>query len=81
MNGAVMVMLISLGAASVLSILLWLVSKLSRKRTPSFLEQLNSVAARSGPPVGPASGIANLKPISPDREQHSQMPEQSDMEL
>lgn len=62
MSGAAVVLLVAIGAATVLSLMMWVFWKLPR-RSRTFMEHLDVLVARRGPPVGPSSGIARRKPL------------------
>ncbi len=68
MRGSVLLVLASLGLATVGSGLLWLVRKITWRRPTSYLKQLEAVSPTSGRPVGPASGISRLDPLTPSSE-------------
>ena len=68
MRGSVLLVLASLGLATVGSTLLWLVRKISWRRPASYLKQLKAVSPTPGRPVGPASGISRLDPLAPSSE-------------
>lgn len=68
MRGSVLLVLASLGLATVGSTLLWLVRKISWRRPASYLKQLEAVSPTPGRPVGPASGISRLDPLAPGSE-------------
>ena len=65
MRGSVLLVLASLGLATVGSMLLWLARRITWRRPPPFLERLGSVSPSPGQAVGPASGISRLDPITP----------------
>ena len=65
MRGSVLLVLASLGLATIVSILLWLVRKITWRRPAPFLKQLEAVSPTRERPVGPASGISRLGPLSP----------------
>ena len=68
MRGSVLLVLASLGLATVGSTLLWLVRKITWRRPAPYLKQLEAVSPTPGRPVGPASGISKLDPLSPSPE-------------
>ncbi len=68
MRGSVLLVLASLGLATVVSSLLWLIRKITWRRPAPFLKQLEAVSPTPGRPVGPASGISRLDPLAPDSE-------------
>lgn len=68
MRGSVLLVLASLGLATVVSTLLWLIRKITWRRPAPFLKQLEAVSPTPGRPVGPASGISRLDPLVPDPE-------------
>ena len=68
MRGSVLLVLASLGLAAVVSTLLWLVRKITWRRPAPFLKQLEAVSPAPGRPVGPASGISKLDPLTPQPE-------------
>ncbi len=65
MSGPVWVVLIALGVATLLSILLWWATTASQRRGDdrSFMDDLNSLAGRSGKRVGPSPGTSRRRPI------------------
>jgi len=65
MRGSVLLVVASLGLATVVSMLLWAARKITWRRPTPFLRQLEAV---SGAPArsGPASGISRLDPLNPD---------------
>ena len=63
-----LLVLASLGLATVGSTLLWLARKVTWRRQTPFLEQLQAVSPGRGRPVGPASGISKLDPMKPHPE-------------
>ena len=65
MRGSVLLVLASLGLATVVSTLLWLIRKITWRRPAPFLKQLEAVSPTPGRPVGPASGISRLDPLEP----------------
>ena len=65
MRGSVVLVLASLGLATVGSTLLWLIRKITWRRPAPYLKQLEAVSPTTGRPVGPASGISKLDPITP----------------
>ena len=68
MRGSVLLVLASLGLATVGSTLLLLVRKITWRRPTSFLKQLEAVSPTPGRRLGPASGISKLDPLAPDSE-------------
>lgn len=68
MRGSVLLVLASLGLATVGSTLLWLIRKITWRRPAPFLKQLEAVSPTPGRPVGPASGISRLDPLAPGPE-------------
>ena len=62
MRGSVLLVVASLGLATIGSMLLWAARKITWRRPTPFLEQLESVSA-PGRSVGPASGISKLDPV------------------
>ena len=65
MRGSVLLVLASLGLATVVSMLLWTVRRITWRRPIPFLERLGSVSPVPGRAVGPASGISRLDPMNP----------------
>ena len=65
MRGSVLLVLASLGLATVGSTLLLLIRKITWRRPAPFLKQLEAVSPAPGRPVGPASGISKLDPLTP----------------
>ena len=65
MRGSVLLVVASLGLATIVSMLLWVARKITWRRPISFLRQLEAV---SGAPErsGPASGISRLGPMKSD---------------
>lgn len=65
MRGSVLLVVASLGLATIVSMLLWVARKITWRRPISFLRQLEAV---SGAPQrsGPASGISRLDPMKSD---------------
>ena len=65
MRGSVLLVVASLGLATIVSMLLWVARKITWRRPISFLRQLEAV---SGAPErsGPASGISRLDPMKSD---------------
>ena len=65
MRGSVLLVVASLGLATIVSMLLWVARKITWRRPVPFLRQLEAV---SGAPErsGPASGISRLGPLNPD---------------
>ncbi len=68
MRGSVLLVLGSLGLATVVSTLLWLIRRITWRRPAPFLKQLEAVSPTPGRPVGPASGISRLDPLAPSPE-------------
>ncbi len=68
MRGSVLLVIASLGLATVGSTLLWLIRKITWRRPAPFLEQLEAVSPVPGRSVGPASGISRLDPLTPEPE-------------
>ena len=70
MRGSVLLVVASLGLATIISMLLWVARKITWRRPASFLRQLEAV---SGAPQrsGPASGISRLDPIRSDDSEHN----------
>ncbi len=66
MKDAILLLVAALGTAAVVSLLLWGLPKLFRRREPTFSERLNALAPTPGTRVGPSSGISGLTPISDD---------------
>lgn len=69
MRGSVLLVVASLGLATIVSMLLWAARKITWRRPAPFLRQLEAV---SGAPErsGPASGISRLDPIGSDNSGH-----------
>ena len=65
MRGSVLLVLASLGLATVGSMLLWAARRITWRRPTPFLERLGSMSPVPGRPVGPASGISRLDPMTP----------------
>lgn len=65
MRGSVLLVLASLGLATVGSTLLWLARKITWRRPVPFLKQLKAMSPDPERPVGPASGISKLDPVAP----------------
>ena len=63
MRGSVLLVVASLGLATVGSVLLWLARRITWRRPTPYLEQLESVSGVPGRSVGPASGISRLDPM------------------
>ncbi len=65
MRGSVLLVVGSLGLATVVSMLLWVARKITWRRPAPYLRQLEAV---SGAPrrSGPASGISRLDPMRSD---------------
>ena len=68
MRGSVLLVIASLGLATVGSSLLWLARRITWRRPAPFLKQLEAVSPERGRPVGPASGISRLDPLTPHPE-------------
>ncbi len=68
MRGSVLLVIASLGLATVGSTLLWLIRKITWRRPAPFLKQLEAVSPVPGRSVGPASGISKLDPLTPQPE-------------
>ncbi len=68
MRGSVLLVLASLGLATVVSTLLWLIRRITWRRPTPFLKKLEAVSPAPGRPVGPASGISKLDPLAPSPE-------------
>ena len=70
MRGSVLLVVASLGLATIVSMLLWVARKITWRRPISFLRQLEAV---SGAPQrsGPASGISRLDPMKSDNHEHT----------
>ncbi len=66
MRGSVLLVVASLGLATVGSMLLWLARRITWRRPTPFLKKLQSVSGVPGRPVGPASGISKLDPLMSD---------------
>ena len=66
MRGSVLLVVASLGLATVGSMLLWLARRITWRRPAPFLRQLEAVSGEPGRSVGPASGISRLDPLNPD---------------
>ena len=65
MRGSVLLVLASLGLATVGSMLLWTARRITWRRPTPFLERLGSMSPVPGQSVGPASGISRLDPMTP----------------
>ena len=65
MRGSVLLVVASLGLATIVSMLLWVARKITWRRPASFLRQLEAVSGASGR-SGPASGISRLDPMKSD---------------
>ena len=63
MRGSVLLVVASLGLATVGSMLLWLARKITWRRPAPFLRQLEAVSLPDRS-VGPASGISRLDPLN-----------------
>ena len=68
MRGSVLLVIASLGLATVGSTLLWLIRKITWRRPAPFLKRLEAVSPVPGRSVGPASGISRLDPLTPQPE-------------
>ena len=66
MRGSVLLVVASLGLATVVSMLLWVARKITWRRPVPFLRQLKALSGVPGRSVGPASGISRLDPLKPD---------------
>ena len=66
MRGSVLLVVASLGLATVGSMLLWLARRITWRRPVPFLRQLKAVSGVPGRSVGPASGISRLDPLNPE---------------
>ena len=66
MRGSVLLVVASLGLATVGSMLLWLARRITWRRPVPFLRQLKAVSGVPGRSVGPASGISRLDPLKPE---------------
>ena len=66
MRGSVLLVVASLGLATVGSMLLWAARKITWRRPVPFLRQLEAVSGVPGQSVGPASGISKLDPLNPE---------------
>ena len=62
MRGSVLLVVASLGLATVVSMLLWVARKITWRRPVSFLRQLEAVSG-TRQRSGPASGISRLDPV------------------
>ena len=71
MRGSVLLVVASLGLATIVSMLLWVARKITWRRPAPFLRQLEAV---SGAPErsGPASGISRLDPMYSDNEHNGE---------
>ena len=65
MRGSVLLVVASLGLATIVSMLLWVARKITWRRPASFLRQLEAVSGARGR-SGPASGISRLDPMRSD---------------
>ena len=65
MRGSVLLVVASLGLATIVSTLLWVARKITWRRPISFLRQLEAVSG-TGTRSGPASGISRLDPMKSD---------------
>lgn len=63
MSGAVTVVLVALAVATLLSFMLWFISRVKRQREVSLQEYLDVVLGRSDTSVSPASGVVDVKPM------------------
>ena len=68
MRGSVLLVIASLGLATIVSTLLWLVRRITWRRPAPYLKQLEAVSPAPGRPVGPASGISKLDPLTSQTE-------------
>ena len=66
MRGSVLLVVASLGLATVVSMLLWVARRITWRRPVPFLRQLKALSGVQGRSVGPASGISRLDPLKPD---------------
>ena len=66
MRGSVLLVVASLGLATVGSMLLWVARRITWRRPVPFLRQLKDLSGVPGRSVGPASGISRLDPLKPD---------------
>lgn len=66
MRGSVLVLLSALGAATLISLLLWSAPRVIRRRTRTFRDRLGRLAPVPGQKVGPAGGVARLTPLEAD---------------
>ena len=66
MRGSVLLVVASLGLATVVSMLLWVARRITWRRPVPFLRQLKALSGVPGRSVGPASGISRLDPLKPD---------------
>ena len=66
MRGSVLLVVASLGLATVGSMLLWVARRITWRRPVPFLSQLKALSGVPGRSVGPASGISRLDPLKPD---------------
>ena len=66
MRGSVLLVVASLGLATIGSMLLWVARRITWRRPVSFLRQLKAVSGAPGRSVGPSSGISKLDPVRPD---------------
>lgn len=66
MRGSVLLVVASLGLATVGSMLLWVARRITWRRPVPFLRQLKALSGVPGRSVGPASGISRLDPLKPE---------------
>lgn len=78
MRGSVLLVLGSLGLATVVSLLLWVARRIPWRRPIPFLKRLESVSPVPGRAVGPASGISKLDPLAPTSDATSDPPSGSE---
>ena len=70
MRGSVLLVVASLGVATIVSMLLWVARKITWRRPTPFLRQLEAVSA-APERSGPASGISRLGPMKSDNHEHT----------
>ena len=66
MRGSVLLVVASLGLATIVSMLLWVARRITWRRPVPFLRQLKALSSVPGRSVGPASGISRLAPLNPE---------------
>ena len=66
MRGSVLLVVASLGLATIVSMLLWVARRITWRRPVPFLRQLKALSGVPGRSVGPASGISRLDPLTPE---------------